>query len=297
MIYQNPISSISFPEDDWERKFEKRIRKQKGLVLLVSLLVAGILYSGIFGLYLLFQNGYYLVLPFSGLLLHAWMILLVHEGAHRNLTRSTLDRWILNLASALVFLPFYGEPFRKIHLYHHAHTNDIDDPLWPDWKKNLFRNRRKLYVLVELIPLFSSVAAILFSKRNSSKVEKRSSSVGLHSQVRSILFLCFSFSISIFLYIELKPNLWFVLGSFLFANVWGSLRHWCEHTGLRSDLESNTFSFPLGMGIGNHETHHADPSLSWISLSAGLRRREKTITLRGCLQGIWSNSKYIHYES
>ncbi|MBM9575846.1 fatty acid desaturase [Leptospira sp. 201903070] len=296
MKYLKPNSSLPFPEDDWERKFEKKLRKHTGLVLGFSLLTACGLLAGILCFYLMFQNGLYFVLPFSGLFLHAWMILLVHEGAHRNLTRSCLDRWILNLASAFVFLPFYGEPFRKIHLYHHAHTNAADDPLWPEWKKNLFQSRRKLYVFVELVPLFSNVAAILFKKRDSANLKKRLSSIRLHSAVRSILFLCFSFSVSILLYIELKPNLWFVFGSFLFANVWGSLRHWCEHTGLRTDLESNTFSFPLGMGIGNHETHHADPSLSWISLSAGLRRRIKTMNIRDCVRGIWSNPKYFHYE-
>ncbi|MBM9499168.1 fatty acid desaturase [Leptospira sp. 201903071] len=297
MMLQSSYSSIPFPKDDWERNFEKKIRKHRGFVLVLSLLAASGLFAGILGFYFLFQSGFYFVLPFSGLFLHAWMILLVHEGAHRNLTRSYLDRWILNLASALVFLPFYGEPFRKIHLYHHAHTNAADDPLWPEWKRNLFQKRRKLYVFVELIPLFSNVAAILFTKRDTADLKKVSSSVKLHSKVRSILFLCFSFSISILLYIELKPNLWFVFGSFLFANVWGSLRHWCEHTGSRSDLESNTFSFPLGMGIGNHETHHADPSLSWISLSFGLRRRIKTTGIRNCLRGIWSNPEYIHYGS
>lgn len=296
MNFYKENAPISFPDYDWERTFEKKLRKRSGLVLSVSLFTAFGLYFGMILLHQLFQSGFYFILPLSGLLLHAWMILLVHEGAHRNLTRSCFDRWILNLASALVFLPFYGEPFRKIHLYHHAHTNQSDDPLWPEWKRNLFQSRRRLYVFVELIPLFSSIAAILFRERNPI-VKRNRSNVSLHSRVRSILFLCFSFSISILLYLEWNPNLWFIFGSFLFANVWGSLRHWCEHTGVRTDLESNTFFFPLGMGIGNHDIHHSDPSLSWISLSLGLRRRIKTTTIGSCIQGIWSNDRHVHYES
>ncbi|PJZ52327.1 fatty acid desaturase family protein [Leptospira adleri] len=296
MKFYKELTSVSFPEDDWEKTFEKKLRKRRGLVLFASLLAAFGLYYGIFLLHQWFRSGFYFVLPLSGLFLHAWMILLVHEGAHRNLTRSSFDRWILNGASALVFLPFYGEPFRKIHLYHHAHTNQPDDPLWPEWKKNLFQSRRRLYVFVELLPLFSSVAAILFRERGPI-LKKKQSPANFHSRIRSILFLCFSFSISILLYLEWNPNPWFIFGSFLFANVWGSLRHWCEHTGVRADLESNTFFFPLGMGIGNHETHHADPSLSWISLSLGLRRRIKTTTIGNCIRGIWSNPRHIHYES
>ncbi|RHX87072.1 fatty acid desaturase [Leptospira stimsonii] len=297
MKYQNELSSIPFPKDDWERILERKLRKRKGLVPLLSLISAFGLYGGMIFFHQLFQDGLYFVLPFSGLVLHSWMILLVHEGTHRNLTRSFADRWILNLASAFVFLPFYGEPFRKIHLYHHAHTNHADDPLWPKWKRNLFLKNRRFYIFVELIPFFSNVAAILFSNRGRGEKKKRSSSPAMHSRIHSIFFIGFSFSISILLYIKLNPNPWFILGSFLFANVWGSLRHWCEHTGIRTDLESNTFFFPMGFGIGNHETHHADPSLSWISLSFGLKRRVKTMMIRNCIVGIWSNSKYIHYES
>lgn len=295
------MNNLKIPENllilGRETEFESRLRKFPGLIFAISIITASLLYSMWWATFFLFSNGFFYVLPFSGLLVHAWMIVLVHEGAHRNLTRSFLDRWILNLASGLVFLPFYGEPFRKFHLYHHGHTNAPDDPLWPAWKRNFFANHRKIYILIEIIPLLPNIIA-LFSARPG--IENSPDSFQTERDVpfdwKSIWFFFFSLFVSVLLFYFSKPDILFLFGSFFFANLWGNLRHWCEHTGTLAGVDSNTFSFPLGMGIGNHKIHHVDPKISWIALALALRHRPKTISVWSCLCGICLDINYRHYD-
>jgi fatty acid desaturase len=84
---------------------------------------------------------------------HAFFIVTVHDGAHKSITRSKVDRYLMNLGCAVMLLPFYGEGFRKYHLIHHANTNSNVDSLWPKQKKNLYENYRYLNILCELVPL------------------------------------------------------------------------------------------------------------------------------------------------
>ncbi|TGK03265.1 fatty acid desaturase [Leptospira selangorensis] len=278
---------------NYEEVIESRFRKFPWWIPIFSGVLAFCLYVFLLYFHEIFISGGIWILPVSGLFLHSWMILLVHEGTHRNLTRSKFDRWILNLASAFVFLPFYGEPFRLSHLKHHAKTNLPDDPLWPRWKLELFRKNRILYVLLEFLPLVSSIFS-LFWKSSSVVVGKDNKTT---FSKETFFFLLLSFIVSGVLFYWFRPDLWFIFGTFFFANFWGCFRHWCEHTGYSKERESNTFYFPLGFGIGNHEIHHENPNLSWLSLALGLRKREKNISIFECFIGLCFSKKYMHYAT
>lgn len=279
---------------NYEEVLESRFRKFPLWIPFCTGILAAFLYISLMYFHGLFASGWIWILPVSGLFLHSWMILLVHEATHRNLTRSKLDRLLVNLASAFVFLPFYGEPFRLSHLKHHAKTNHPDDPLWPRWKLELFRTNRVFYVLLEFLPLVSSVFS-LFRRHSSSEVGKRNQATLFSKE--SLFFVILSFFISGVLFYWFRPDLWFLLGTFFFANFWGCFRHWCEHTGYSKSRESNTFRFPLGFGIGNHEVHHENPNLSWLSLSFGLIKRKKNISIFESFIGICFSKKYIHYAA
>ncbi|TGM96160.1 fatty acid desaturase [Leptospira dzoumogneensis] len=276
---------------NYEEVMESRFRNFPWWIPVFTGILASCLYVFLLYFHEIFISGRIWILPISGLFLHSWMILLVHEGTHRNLTRSKFDRWILNLASAFVFLPFYGEPFRASHLKHHAKTNLPDDPLWPRWKLELFKKNRILYVLLEFLPLVSNIFSLFW--KSSSEVTAKDKKPVFSKE--TLFFLLLSFSVSGILFYWFRPDLWFIFGTFFFANFWGCFRHWCEHTGYSDKRESNTFYFPLGFGIGNHEIHHENPNLSWLSLSLGLRKRKKNISIFECFAGICFSKKYIHY--
>lgn len=278
---------------NYEEVIESKFRKFPWWVPVFTGVLASCLYVFLLYFHQIFISGGVWILPISGLFLHSWMILLVHEGTHRNLTRSKFDRWVLNLASAFVFLPFYGEPFRLSHLKHHAKTNLPDDPLWPRWKLELFRKNRIFYVLLEFLPLVSSIFS-LFWKPTSAADGKDNKPV---FSKENFFFLLLSCIVSGILFYWLRPDLWFIFGTFFFANFWGCFRHWCEHTGYSKERESNTFYFPLGFGIGNHEIHHENPNLSWLSLALGLRKRKKNISIFECFFGLCFSKKYIHYAA
>lgn len=280
---------------NYEEVLESRFRRSSWRIPSLTGISASCIYIFLIYFHKIFAFGGIWILPISGLFLHSWMILLVHEGTHRNITRSKFDRWIINFASAFVFLPFYGEPFRLSHLKHHARTNLHDDPLWPRWKLELFRKNRIFYVLLEFLPLVSSFFT-LFRKSDSPVAvtgnERKSLFFG-----ETFFFLLLSFLVSGLLFFWLRPDVWFVFGTFFFANFWGCFRHWSEHTGFSGERESNTFYFPLGFGIGNHDVHHENPNLSWLSLSLGLRKRKMNISIFESFAGICFSKEYIHYAA
>src|SRR5262249_29484491 len=84
---------------------------------------------------------------------HAWMILLVHDGAHRAITRTAADRWICSIGAGLLIMPLYGEAFRKYHLLHHKHTNERLDPLFSPAKRRLYERSRLLYMVLDVVPM------------------------------------------------------------------------------------------------------------------------------------------------
>jgi fatty acid desaturase len=224
------------------------------------------------------------VVALSGLLLHAFMIVVVHDGAHRAITRTRFDSVLMNVGAGLVLLPPYGELFRRYHLLHHAHTNEPVDPLWPPFKKDLYRRHRRLCMLAELVPFAFTILVLLRGART------RPSLGG--PRVRPAYVVMASLA-AIVVAVAVRPRPGFVLLTVLCANAWGAVRHWCEHVGpVRSQpelpeapRESNTYRFPLGMGIGNHAAHHAHPGYSWIAMAIGLAGRPRET---GPLSTVWS---------
>jgi len=82
----------------------------------------------------------------------------------------------------------------------------------------------------------------------------------------------------------------------LVLNAFSVLHHWCEHVGYNKERESNTFWFPLGMGIGNHDVHHHAPHLSWFTLWRGLFSRPKTTSESKAIYGVLFDPHFEHYE-
>ena len=101
--------------------------------------------------------------------------------------------------------------------------------------------------------------------------------------------------ISIFVIYFIQPNVIFLILTLFSVSIISCLRHWCEHLGYNIELESNTFWFPLGMGIGNHDVHHKAPNISWISLLLGLFRRPKTTTIFRVIYGIMFDKNFKHF--
>jgi fatty acid desaturase len=272
---------------DSEAKIESFLRKLPWAIPVITFSVAILLMLCIYGCMMIFIKGYYGIVMISGLLYHSVMIITVHDGAHKSITQSRLDSAIIAFFGGVLLIPFYPEPFRKYHLMHHADTNGESDPLWPELKKKLFLYNRFLYVLAELFP-FGFLAVSLFSNKKEKKSFK---SININ-----FLWMGFSFVISLITYYLLQPNLWFLGISVFMGLLVAKFRHWCEHIGTSAEKESNTYWFPLGMGIGNHEIHHKHPNYSWISLSLGLYKREKyTNPIKAFFQ-ILFNQNLTHYK-
>ena len=276
-----------------ERNIEQKLRKQKALIPLVTLLMAAALCSGI-GLCMQgFKNGFYWTVIPAGILLHSFFIVVVHDGAHKAITRTKFDRLIMNLGAGLMLLPFYAEPFRKYHLIHHAHTNSEQDPLWPDFKKKLYLEKRWLYLLCELIPLGFTFVVLLSGKQ---KETASSQNKPVNQPAINVSYILLTSLVSIVVYLLVQPPLWFIAGTLLSVNSVKLLRHWCEHMGTESGKESNTYWFPLGMGIGNHEAHHELPHYSWLTMMLGLYSRQKSTNPFKAAYLILFNRSFLHYR-
>ncbi len=271
-----------------ELDIEKRLRKTKWLIPFITLFTGAVLYTLIILCLHYFNLGmYWTVIP-AAFLAHAFFIIIIHDGSHKSITRTKADRVIMNLGASIMLLPFYGELFRKYHLVHHANTNLDVDPLWPSKKKNLFKRKRWLYLIFEFVPILFSLYAVFLSKKEHKSKAVKSPSVELKYIIAGTV-------ISLALIILFQPNLWFFISTLLLLNFIAKIRHWCEHMGYEDSIESNTFWFPLGMGIGNHDTHHMIPSISWFPLMIGLYYRKKDISFFGALFGMLFRNNFKHY--
>lgn len=255
-------------------------------------LAAGLLYWAQAPLMRWFSEGHYWVVLFSGMLAHAFFIVLVHDGAHKSITRTKADRFIMNFGAGLMLMPFYAEPFRKFHLIHHSNTNTDVDPLWPDTKKKLYDNHRFFYVLCTLIPLLFTLYLLITQQRKVAKMDKK-----VMSPKMNFYYMAGAFAVSAVVIYFAQPSLVYVLCTLLVLNAFSVLRHWCEHLGYNNEHESNTFWFPMGMGIGNHDVHHHVPHLSWFTLWLGLFSRPKTTSVPKAIYGVFFDPNFEHYEA
>lgn len=271
-----------------ERKLEQFFRSNKWLLLLVTIIVSGLLYLGIYWSMLLFNQGNYWAILISGLLGHSFFVILMHDGAHQSLTRTKWDHVIMNVSAGLIILPVYTELFKKYHLLHHAHTNTEKDPLWNGFKERLFNERRMLYAILQCIPFAFNFYVVLQSKKETTKVKSNAAP--------NIYLILLSLVVAGCIIYFAQPNIWFVLGSFLVMTTLGAIRYWGEHMGTSKNKESNTHWFPLGMGIGNHEVHHHRPDYSWLTLTIGLLYRKMDTNPLKSIKGIFFDRNFRHYK-
>lgn len=275
----------------YEVRLERKMRRVPFLIPLISILTGSALFAGILVCGYFFEQGYYWTFLPAGLMAHSFFIVVVHDAAHKSITRTKMDRYIMNLGCAIMLLPFYGEGFRKYHLIHHANTNSDVDPLWPSQKKALYENYRWLYILCELIPLlYTGFLVFKQSKQTANKAkEVKAPSINYYH-------IIWGGVISAALIYWLEPSIYFLITTLLTLNIFSTLRHWCEHLGYDRKKTSNTFWFPLGMGIGNHDTHHEHPHVSWFVLFIGLFKRKKDTRLLRTVHGVFFKKSFHHYE-
>ena len=273
----------------FELELEKRLRKRKWIIPNIGILTSIILISLVWMSLYLFNEGHWWVIFPAGLLAHSFFVVALHDAAHKTITRTKADRWILNIASGLLLLPFFGEAFRNSHLIHHAHSNSENDPLWHENKQHLFNKSRLLYVLCELVPLLFHAYLMLISKKR--RKDRKIKGPGIN-----FWFVLFATAVSVLMVLVFKPSIWFVLGLILSLNVFSKLRHWCEHIGTVTNGSNNTFWYPLGLGIGNHDTHHYAPFVSWIVLSIGLLKRKKNSNPLYAFYGVLFRKEFKHYS-
>ncbi len=246
-----------------EIKLEKRLRRRKYLIPTVTFITAIILIWGINLLMELFVQGRYWTFIPAGLLAHSFLIVCLHDGIHKTITRSRFDRLFANLSAALLFVPF-AEPYRKYHLIHHRNTNLDNDPISPPPLRKLYRLNRYWYMLCECVPLIYTFYLVM-SYQVSTDARERARGITIRRD-----YLVLSIAVSIAWFILIQPSIWFVLCTLFSFNVVSVLRNWCEHMGTNPDKTSNTYWFPLGFGIGHHNLHHQKPYLSWLTLTVGL---------------------------
>ncbi|OXA98700.1 hypothetical protein B0A75_13615 [Flavobacterium oncorhynchi] len=273
-----------------EISIEKKMRKNPLLIPLITFLFAFILLYLIGYCMHLYETGFYWAFLPAGLLVHSFLIITVHDGSHKAITKTKFDRLILNISSALVLLPFYGEHYRKYHLIHHGYTNTDLDPLASPTSKIIYQKYRYLYILLESIPALYTFYQILdFNKRENSK------KINNVLKINKLYFI-FSICISVIFFLIVQPPIYFVLLTLFVLNIISAVRSWCEHMGTSLEHKTNTYWFPLGFGIGNHDVHHEHPNLSWLTLTIGLFKREKNSNPIKTLRGILFDKSFTFYK-
>ncbi|MDI1353276.1 MAG: fatty acid desaturase [bacterium] len=265
------------------------MRSHKTLLYFSTFSMAAILYFGIALAMQSFRLGHYWVIFPAGLLAHSFFVITMHDGAHKSITKTKFDYFIMNFCAGLIILPLYTELFKKYHLLHHANTNTEDDPLWSDLKNKLFEEKRLLYAILQCLPFAFNLALILGYKEKKSDKSKKVKV--------SIPYVILSFVVAGLVSYLTQPPLWFVLGTFTVMTSLGAIRYWGEHMGVHEGKESNTHWFPLGMGIGNHEVHHDYPGYSWLTLTIGLLFRKLNTDPFRSVYGMFFDKRYKHYRA
>lgn len=274
---------------DREKNIESFLRKNTWLLYLTTLIVAGSLYYGIYLSMLLFHEGHYWSLLISGLLAHSFFVIMMHDGAHKAITRTKFDYTLMNISSGLIVLPLYTELFKKYHLLHHAHTNTDNDPLWAPSKEKMFKENRGLYAFLQCLPFVFNLYVLLSPNKNKDKPKPQSTKP-------DFIQILISFAVATTIVILFKPEFLFVIGTFTVMTTLGAFRYWGEHMGVDTDKESNTHWFPLGMGIGNHDVHHKYPGYSWLTLTIGLLFRKMDTNPFKSAYRLFFNKDFHHYN-
>lgn len=273
-----------------EISIEKRLRKNSLLIPFTTLFFACLLLFSIGYFMSLYERGFYWAFIPAGFFAHSFLIITVHDGSHKAITKTKFDRFIVNLSSSLIFIPFYGEHYRKYHLIHHGYTNTDLDPLSSPRSKKLYQKHRYLYIFLESIPVFYTFY-LIFDFNNRENTKKVNNALKIN-RIYFILSIC----ISIIWFLIINPPVYFVLLTLLFLNIISAVRNWCEHMGTSLEHKTNTYWFPMGFGIGNHDVHHEHPNLSWLTLTIGLLKRDKNSNPIKTLRGILFDKSFTFYK-
>lgn len=267
-----------------EPSIERALRRWKWVVPLITFVTTGIYFALIWACERFFVAGNSWIVVVSGLLTHALMVVAVHDGAHRAMTKTSFDRLYCSLVAGLLLMPFYGEAFRRYHLLHHAQVNGEHDPLYLPAKARLFKKNRIVYMVLDVIPFLLGIVC----KQTQTAPDVKAPPMGMR-------FVALGFVLSGFVLYFLRPSLVFVGLNIVSLYMWASIRDWCEHFGLDEHRVANAYFFPLGMGIGNHEAHHEWPHYSWLTMELGLwRRKIDTNPVRAAIQ-MATNPNFRHY--
>lgn len=228
--------------------------------------------------------GHAWIVVISGLLTHAVMVVGVHDGAHRAITKTSFDRYFCSVVAGCLLLPLYGEAFRRYHLLHHAQVNGPHDPLYLPAKAALFEKNRLVYMVLDVVPMLLA----LVCKQTQTAPEIKAPPVGWKPIVVGLLWA------GLVLYF-FRPSWSFVGLNVVSLYFWASIRDWCEHFGTDPQRVANAYFFPLGMGIGNHEAHHQWPHYSWLTMELGLwNRKWDTNPVYAAIQ-MATNPRFRHY--
>jgi Fatty acid desaturase len=267
-----------------EPSIERALRRFGALVPLITVLTTALLFAVIWACERYFVAGNSWILIPSGLLTHALMVVAVHDGAHRAITRTSFDRWYCNIVAGLLLMPLYGEAFRRYHLLHHAQVNGEHDPLYLPAKAKLFEKNRIVYMVLDVLPFVLAVVC----KQTQTAPDVKAPPMGFRH-------IAGAFMASALVLYFVRPSLVFVGVNIISLYMWASIRDWCEHFGTEEGRVANAYFFPLGMGIGNHEAHHQWPHYSWITMEIGVwRRKIDTHPLRAAIQ-MATNPRFRHY--
>ncbi|MBF4483594.1 hypothetical protein [Flavobacterium sp. CSZ] len=106
-----------------------------------------------------------------------------------------------------------------------------------------------------------------------------------------------SIALSVMWFIVIKPPFHFILLTLLLLNLISVVRNWCEHMGTSLERKTNTYWFPMGFGISNHDVHHQHPNLSWLTLKIGLMKRKKNSNPIKSLKGIFFDKAFTFYKA
>jgi fatty acid desaturase len=267
-----------------EPPIERALRRFVWLVPAITVGTTALLLALIFVCERYYAAGHTWILLVSGLLTHAVMVVGVHDGAHRAITKTAFDRFFCSVVAGLLILPLYGEAFRRYHLLHHAHVNGPHDPLYLPSKAKLFEKNRLVYMVLDVVPLLLA----FICKQTRTAPEIKAPPIGIRYLVVGLVCA------GLVLYF-IRPSLVFVILNIVSLYTWASIRDWCEHFGTDEKRVANAYFFPLGMGIGNHEAHHQWPHYSWITMELGLwKRKMDTNPIHAAIQ-MATNPQFRHY--
>ena len=269
-----------------EPPIERALRKFVWLVPVLTTSTCALLFGVIWATERYFVAGHAWIIIVSGLLTHAVMVVGVHDGAHRAISKTSFDRWFCSIVAGLLLMPLYGEAFRRYHLLHHAHVNGPHDPLYLPSKAKLFEENRLLYMVLDVVPLLLAFVC----KQTQTAPEIKAPPIGFR-------YIAAGLASSALVLYFVRPSLVFVALNIVSLYAWASIRDWCEHFGTDKRRVANAYFFPLGMGIGNHEAHHRWPHYSWITMELGLwKRKIYTHPLHAALQ-MATNPQFRHYTA